>query len=101
MEKISDTAALQIMRDYHPSPATAGYILFVQKNTEWSEHLLELLQKEFDDVGVALALFGGLKCDSEKVTDALKRWTNWDNGRIDRAITRAKLYYFYYSRFSR
>lgn len=76
-------------------PSKLGYILLEEKPLR-PNHLYRLLVQEgFDDMGVFLVFRGGMSENSVRLF--LEHTINWDAGRIDQAITRAKLYYFYYS----
>lgn len=90
------TMALAVIETHHKCPAVIGYILLIERPTTDPEKIIELLEwNNFTDAGIALVLLGGMDYDNEKVGAALKSWAKWDDRRIDRALTKAKNYYFY------
>jgi hypothetical protein len=90
---------LNIIEEYRKAPQVVGYIFLVIKPLHPDLLIWLLSEKRFDDVGIVLVFLNGMA--EESVRLFLKQRANWDNGRIDRAITRAKIYYFYYSKFEK
>ncbi|MEK7131746.1 MAG: hypothetical protein AAB797_03390 [Patescibacteria group bacterium] len=78
-------------------PAKIGYILLEEKPLHPGLIMWLLVSERFDDIGIAMVFLGGMSENAARLL--LEHYAKWDAGRIDRAITKAKLYYFYYSRF--
>ena len=91
----------KLIKENRHSPAKIGYILLEEKPLH-PGLLLWLLDLEyFDDVGKVLVFLGGMpEIAVRLLLEHMEYPENkkWDVGRIDRAITKAKNYY-YYSRF--
>ena len=88
---------LKFIREERCFPAKIGYILLEEKPLHPVFLLNLLIRERFDDMGVFLVFRGGMSENSTRLF--LEHNVNWDACRIDLAITRAKLYYFYHSIF--
>ena len=87
----------KFIREERCFPTKIGYILLEEKPLHPNLLYRLLIQEQFNDVGVFLVFRGGMSENATRLFLEHNENTNWDPGRIDRAITRAKLYYFYYN----
>lgn len=100
-ESLTPQEALElrkIIKENSWSPAKIGYIFYEEQPLHPGLLLWLLIEERFDDVGVFLVFRFAMTEDSTRTF--LEHHARWNTGRIDRAITRAKLYYFYYSKFA-
>lgn len=93
-----EKTCLKTIRKYKLAPFIIGYIFF-ETNPINLRELVSLLQSEgFDDIGIALVFLGGMQECISDTAAVLKDITMWNEGRVELAVARAKLYYLYYSK---
>lgn len=75
--------------------AKIGYILLEEKPLHPVLLYRLLVQEQFNDDGVLLAFLGGMSEGATRMF--LEHRIDWATDRIEQAITRVKLYYYFYN----